>query len=51
MTDAQIIHAIRLAMWRGLISEEDLLRSLARLSYPAVVAIKQQQSRRTKKAA
>jgi hypothetical protein len=51
MTDDQIIHAIRIAMWRGLITEEDLVRSLAKLSYPAMVAIVEQPQSRRKKAA
>jgi hypothetical protein len=52
MTDAQIIHAIRVAMWRGLLTENDLVRSLAKLSYPALQNLAEQpQTRRRVKAA
>jgi hypothetical protein len=34
MTDYQIIHQIRLALWRGVLSEATLAESLERLSKP-----------------
>jgi hypothetical protein len=51
MTDAQIIHAIRVAMWRGLLTENDLVRSLAKLSFPALQGLAEQPTNRRAKAA
>jgi hypothetical protein len=51
MTDAQILHAIRVAMWRGLLTENDLVRSLAKLSFPALQSMIEQPQDRRQKAA
>lgn len=45
MTDQQILHAIRVAVWRGTITEKELIAALARLAHPTLVGLKPQARR------
>jgi hypothetical protein len=46
MTDHQILHAIRVAVWRGTITEAELIVALAKLAHPTLIKLNEPQTRR-----